>query len=87
MSTTEGNWIVEMADCENVLLREISAKECKRRDIAQSYALALRSSEAKTMDWGKVNRAIVARWSPSALNWIKEQAWSGKCFASKKASP
>lgn len=68
----------ELAGCTQTLLDEIANKEMKRRDVAKTYALAIRSSE-KT-DWAKVNAAIVARWSKSALLWIKEQAWSGKCF-------
>lgn len=73
----------ELACCESVLLSEIANPAMKRRDVAKTYALALRSSEAKTMDWGKVNRAIIERWSFSALNWIKKAAWSGKCFEVK----
>ena len=81
-------YMVELMCCESVLLNEIASKECKRKDIAQTYALALRSSEArdKLIDWRKVNDAIVARWSLSALNWIKEQAWSGKCFPTPNGS-
>lgn len=71
---------LELAACEATLLRDIGSKEAKRRDVARTYALALRSSESASVDWGKVNRAIVARWSVAGLNWIKKQAWSGKCF-------
>lgn len=72
---------IELACCEMVLMNEISIKAMKRRDIAQTYRLALQSSERDSIDWRKVNEAIIARWSVSGLNWIKEQAWSGKCFA------
>ncbi len=48
-----------------------------QRDIAQTYALGLRSS-AKT-DWAKVNALILARW-PKGLERIKKMAHSGKCF-------
>jgi hypothetical protein len=75
----------ELADCEAHLLREIADPAMKRKDVAQSYALAMKSSERDSVDWGKVNRAIIARWSQSALNWIKEQAWSGKCFGGGKS--
>jgi len=70
----------ELACCENVLLEEIGNPKMKRRDVAKTYALTLRSSDSKRVDWGKVNRAIIARWSESALLWIKQQAWSGKAF-------
>ncbi len=69
---------IELTCCTELLLTEIAAKESTRRDIAKTYALALQSSE-KT-DWAAVNAAIIARWSVSALKWIKEKAWSGKAF-------
>ena len=68
----------ELACCTRVLLDEISDSAMKRRDVAQTYALALRSSELT--DWAAVNRAIFGRWSRSGLEWIKAQAWGGKCF-------
>ena len=71
---------MELCDCENLLLREIADKSLKRRDVAQTYALYLRSSERGKVDIAKVNRAIIERWSLSGLEWIKQQAWSGKCF-------
>lgn len=70
--------MIELALCTEVLLREIEYKGSTRRDVAKTYALALRSSEPT--DWEKVNRAIIERWSLHALGWIKDQAWSGKCF-------
>jgi hypothetical protein len=78
---------VELVGNEMVILGEIANKKFTRKHIAQSYALALRSQEAKDglIDWKKINQAIIARWSVSAVYWIKEQAWSGKCFADKKA--
>ena len=69
---------LELCNCTRVLLDEIAMPEMKRKDVAKTYALAIRSSEA--VDWSRVNRAIIDRWSFHALNWIKEQAWSGKCF-------
>jgi hypothetical protein len=71
---------IELADCQGVLLDEIADPKMKRLDVAKTYCLALRSSERDTIDWTKVNEAIIARWSKSALLWIKERAWSGKCF-------
>ncbi len=71
---------VMMVDCVNTMLREIAMPEMKQRDVAQTYALAMRSDEAGTMDWGAVNRAIIERWSKSGLIRIKTMAHSGKCF-------
>jgi hypothetical protein len=69
----------ELADCENTLLRDIADLTMKRKQIAQTYALAMRSSEE--INWGRVNTAIILRWSASGLAWIKRQAHSGRCFA------
>ena len=76
---------IELADCEATLLREIADGTLRQRDIAQTYALALRSSEP--VDWRKVNHAIVARWSFSGLERIKTLAWSGRCFGASMAAP
>ena len=74
--TDEGTF--ELANCTKMLIGEIADHSLYHRDIAQTYALAMRSSE--TVDWATVNRAIVDRWTRSALEWIKYQAHSGKCF-------
>lgn len=68
----------ELADTTNTLLREIADPKLYRDDIARTYALALNSSYVT--DWKRVNEAIIKRWSLSALKYIKERAWSGKCF-------
>jgi len=70
----------ELMTCERTLLDEIAEPSSVRLDIAKTYCLALRSSERDKVDWGKVNRAIIERWSISALYWIKKKAHSGKCF-------
>ena len=69
---------IELLDCTNVLLREIKDSQFKRKHIAKTYALALRSSWPT--DWRKVNQAIVDRWSNYALEYIVKLANSGKCF-------
>ncbi len=73
---------LELANCTTHILREITDLTMHRRDVAQSYALALRSSEVT--DWAQVNAAIVARWSLSALEYIKYLAWSGRCFPAQE---
>lgn len=64
---------VEMVDVEGTILREIADSQMQRLDVALTYAFGLRSSE--TIDWPKVNHAILDRWSLSSLQWIKGQAW------------
>ena len=65
--------IVELADCTSTLLAEIGNRKMTRSDVAVTYRLALRSSSPT--DWAAVNRAIVERWSSSALKHIKRLAW------------
>ena len=74
------NMGMELIDCEQTLLQEIADPSCKRLDIAKTYALTIKSSEQSRVDWAKVNKAIETRWSCSALDWIKHQAWSGRAF-------
>ena len=70
----------ELANCEKTILDEIEMKELKRIDVAKTYALILKSSERNIVDWPKVNKAIINKWSRSGLEWIKEMAWSGRAF-------
>lgn len=65
----------ELALCEQALLTEIADKSLKRGDIALTYRLAMASSERDRVDWAKVNRAIIQRWSKAGLTWIKKEAW------------
>ena len=69
---------IELGNCTNHLLHEIADPKMTRHDVAKSYALAMKSSE--DTDWARVNRAILARWSQYAVEWIKGQAWSGRCW-------
>lgn len=73
---------IELMFCTDVLLEEICNPKMKKRAVAQSYALALRSSEEK--DWLKINRAIIDRWGRSGLECIKNMAWSGDAFGRRK---
>lgn len=67
----------ELFGCEAILLREIADQQMKRSDVAATYRLAMQSSESKSLDWSKVNKAIIERWSMAGLLWIKQQAWKG----------
>ena len=64
---------IEMVDVENVILDEIAEKESTRDCIAASYAFCITTREI--IDIARVNRAIVARWSRNALEYIKKEAW------------
>lgn len=74
---------MELTCCEMVICNEIE-QGANQKEVARSYALALRSSWPT--DWKRVNEAIVARWSKAGLERIKKLAWSGKCFAEKEAT-
>ncbi|MDA0991659.1 MAG: hypothetical protein O3A51_13030 [Verrucomicrobia bacterium] len=71
---------VEIACVESVIENEIK-QGCNQRQIAQTYALAVRSSWPT--DWAKVNAMILAKW-PKGLERIKKMAWSGKCFVASR---
>ncbi len=75
--------VITLAAAEATILGEIADKRFKRKSVAKTYSLAMRTHQLghEVIDWKKVNEAIIARWSFSGLNWIKEQAHSGKCFA------
>lgn len=72
---------IELVLCEKMLLDETANPRLHQKDIAKTYALALRSSECPTIDWREVNAAIIERWSMRGLLNIKRMAWSGKAFA------
>ena len=67
---------IELAAVEQQIENEIEMG-LTQRQIAQTYALGLRSSWPT--DWARVNAAILKRW-PKGLERIKKMAWSGKCF-------
>lgn len=71
---------VELCDCERVILAEIAEPSTRRVDVAKTYWFARRSREVNTINWPKIHQAILDRWSPHALKWIKEQAYTGKCW-------
>ena len=64
---------VELMDCEKIILQEIGDKHFTRDDVSLSYAFCIDSSEE--VDFGKINKAIIGRWTHSALDYIKERAW------------
>jgi len=81
LGRTDRSVSVEMVDVEERILREIADPRMKRRDVALTYAFGVRQTGAvygttEQIDWPKVNRAIIDRWSLSALKWIKEEAWA-----------
>ena len=76
---------IEIVGHEALILREILDPSTTRLDVAKTIALALRSSEAETINWGAIGMSVINRWSPYAWKWIKEKAWSGKAFEAEEA--
>ena len=64
-----------MSPMDRELLDRISDRTSRRLDVVSLYAAAIRADVGDGADWKAINRAIVARWSLSALNWIKREAW------------
>jgi hypothetical protein len=76
---------INLVFCTQVLLQDIGCKEATQKDIALTYAMALKSYSqgADKPDWEAINGAILARWSMSGLERIKKLAWdrlSGKAI-------
>lgn len=64
---------IRMIDVENVIMQEIADKRISRDSVAYTYAFAIVANE--DINFGRINRAIVDRWSKSALKYIKTKAW------------
>jgi hypothetical protein len=47
----------------------------KRNEIAFEYGRLLQSYGTEGLNWQRVNRAIIERWSESGLSYIKNRAW------------
>ena len=45
------------------------------RAASELYADALRTYGPDGVDWRQVNGAILRKWTPSGLEWIKRRAW------------
>lgn len=61
-----------MVGVEALIEREVAHPAMRRIDVAQSYSIALRQGGA---DFARINKAILTRWKPSGLEWIKARAW------------
>lgn len=65
---------IKNADFVAWIFNEIEGKEFTRKDVARTYSILLQKA-TPLATFVKINKAIIKRWSPSALRWIKEQAW------------
>lgn len=64
--------------CTSVLLREIADKRMHQKDVALTFAMALKSEAegADRVDWETVGGAAIERWSLSGWRRIKERGWA-----------
>lgn len=74
---------INLVCCTEVILQDLGAKEVRQKDIALTYAMAIKSEAqgADKPDWPTINRAILKRWKMSGLVRIKNRAFdilSGK---------
>ncbi len=70
------DWQVNLICCTDVICNEVE-RGVSQKDIAVSYALAIKSQaqKADNPDWSVINRAILARWKMSGLERIKKRAF------------
>jgi hypothetical protein len=66
---------IQLVAPQSTILGEIADDRMTRDDVALTYAFCIRQRGVDTIDFGAVNRAIVDRWSLSALKYIKTKAW------------
>ena len=57
---------------EERFLDHIRREKFKRKDIAITYGFCLDNPD---IDWNKINKAIIDRWSLNGLKYIKKEAW------------
>lgn len=74
---------INLVCCTQVILQDLRAKECTQKDVALTYAMAIKSQAqgADIPDWLAINTAILSRWKMSGLERIKKRAFdilSGK---------
>lgn len=74
---------INLVCCTRVLLQDVSTKQATQKDVALTYAMAIKSEAqgADKPDWLTINTAILSRWKMSGLERIKKRAFdilSGK---------
>ncbi len=63
-----------LSDPTGQIERECADKVFRQKDVALTYALAIRDESIVPVDWPRANAAIVKRW-PHGLARVKELAW------------
>jgi hypothetical protein len=63
-----------LSDPTGQIERECAEPAMKQRDVALTYALAIRDEKLVPVDWKRANAAVLARW-PKGLERVKKAAW------------
>lgn len=66
---------IMLADPTGQIERECDEPMLKQRDVALTYALAMRDERVVPVDWKRANEAILKRW-PRGLERVKKMAWA-----------
>lgn len=66
---------LRLADPEAGLLAAVADTKLTRAGMAKAYRTVLNDVARDRVNWRTVNEAIVRRWSVTALEWIKREAW------------
>lgn len=71
-----GEFQTNLIGCTQVIVDEVARPEFTQRDIALTYAMAIKSAAqgADKPDWRAINTAILDRWKMSGLERIKAKA-------------
>ena len=64
---------ITIGDPENQILREIKEGHTQK-SITLTYAFCIRDHQ-HNVNWTRINKAIIKRWSMSGLNNVKRIAW------------
>lgn len=70
---SKDKFTVTMLDVEELALQEIADKKCTRNNVALTLAFGLRQND--TLNWSKLNKAMIERWSRSGRDYIMKRAW------------
>lgn len=70
----EANFRVYLADPTGQIERECADRAMTQKDVALTYALAIRDEDVVPVDWHRANAAIRNRW-PKGLERVKKLAW------------
>lgn len=67
---------INLVCCTQVILQDLAAREVTQKDVALTYAMAIKSAaqKADAPDWETINKAIISKWSVRGLERVKKRA-------------